>query len=219
MLVRIMASILNEVIDMISFLKIEKKTFFLCIILIVLYLCFDIYSHLLKINKDYIFKRYEQETDEEYYEKEGAFIELSMINMINQKKDRVIMTVYSKEKFDNFELNSIVVSFDERVNKISKQLKISNCELKYKPSSISGNELYCYQMKYYGNSESKYSVNFYNIFNTVDINIGNIFPVNFIVNFSLDNNIYCQNLKYQVSCVEAEKYPPNWFMFFFPGAW
>lgn len=205
---------------MISNIKIRRKTvILLSLIFVVAFLLFDIFCHLIIKDKDYVFQRYENGKDKSDFENKGAFIELSMINIINQKKDRVIFSVYSKEKFDNFNLNNIVILINDNENKISKKLEVKNCETSFKPCYISGNKIDCYEMKFYGNNEYKYTANFYNLFKKEHIDIGKNFDVNLIVNFSLDDNVYIQELEYQVSCVEAERYPPNWFMFIFSGAY
>ena len=51
------------------------------------------------------------------------------------------------------------------------------------------------------------------------MNLGDKISVKIIIHYLLDNNEYFQELNFVCECVEGDSYPPNWFMFFFPGAY
>ena len=72
---------------------------------------------------------------------------------------------------------------------------------------------------FWGNDEKNYKINIQQIFNKGNAKIGDRFEVKIRVDYSLDSKMYSKILDYEVECIEAPQYPPNWFMFLFPGAW
>ena len=73
---------------------------------------------------------------------------------------------------------------------------------------------------FYGNLENKYKINLHQLFRNKKTNFGDRFDIQIHVHYFLDDREYTTTLDYVIECRKNEmQYPPNWFMFLFPGAY
>ena len=137
---------------------------------------------------------------------------------INSKKHWVNFIVFSTNPFAHCELKNLELIYNGKTKKITQNFKL-DCEPQNKQYELQGQIIDGYELRFFGNHERNYKINVQNIFNKGNTKIGDKFDVKIQVDYSLDGKMYSKILDYEVECVEAPQYPPNWFMFLFPGAY
>ena len=137
---------------------------------------------------------------------------------INSKKNWVNFIVFSTNPFVHFELKNLELIYNGKTKKFTQNLKL-DWEPQNKQYELQGQIIDGYELRFFGNHERNYKINVQNIFNEGNTKIGDKFDVKIQVDYSLDGKMYSKILDYEVECIEAPQYPPNWFMFLFPGAY
>ena len=137
---------------------------------------------------------------------------------INSKKNWVNFIVFSTNPFAHFELKNLELIYNGKTKKFTQNFKL-DWEPQNKQYELQGQIIDGYELRFFGNHERNYKINVQNIFNKGNTKIGDKFDVKIQVDYSLDGKMYSKILDYEVECVEAPQYPPNWFMFLFPGAY
>lgn len=162
----------------------------------------------------------------EELDKGNPFIYMHQINVINQDSDEINFAIWSKKELKAFRLLDFKILYEDNEIKIKRnilyELKDDNpnsFRIINKESSSMENLIYQYNV--YGGFENFKicKVNFKKIFSKRRMNLGDKISVKIIIHYLLDNNEYFQELNFVCECVEGNSYPPNWFMFFFPGAY
>ena len=153
--------------------------------------------------------------------KSKPFISIHQINVINQDTDEINFTILSENELKTFRLLDFNFLYDDNEVKIKRnilyKLKSDNPNF----FKIMDRENLIYQYEIFGGFEDykKCKVNLKKIFSKKKWNIGDKVPVKITVHYLLDDTEYYQELNYICNCIEGDSYPPNWFMFLFPGAY
>ena len=212
----------------------KKQTFFLIlpyiILTLLILLIVDYFWKLSDTEKNFYlnginFIEFNEDIKKEL-NKNRAFISMHQIDVINQNSDEINFTIWSNEELKTFKLLDFRVLYDGKDVKIKRNIlyklksdnpnffKNINTEFKNKKKLI-------YQYNIFGGFDNfkRCKVNFKSLFSKTKINFGDKIPVKIIIHYLLNEDEYFQELNFICECVEVQQYPPNWFMFFFPGAY
>lgn len=137
---------------------------------------------------------------------------------INAKKNSVNYIVFSTSPFSHFELEKLEFTYNGKTKDFTRDFEL-DWEPQSKQYELGGKIIDGYELSFFGNYEKNYKVNIQKMLKWENIKIGDKFEVKMRVDYALDNRLYSKILSYEVECVAAPQYPPNWFMFLFPGAW
>lgn len=152
-------------------------------------------------------------------DEEDSVIELSVFApAINQSKQSVNFIIFSRLDFQRFLLKDMTIIIDGKEIKLSKDFMIEKQSQKIEYNF--GEKIIGYYFLAFGNYENNYLVNFKKIFRSKNAQIGDTFEIQIKIHYFLDDREYNKMLHYVIECRKDEMdYPPNWFMFFFPGAY
>lgn len=141
-------------------------------------------------------------------------IALHFGNVMYIKSNSTWFYIFSLNDFKTFKINSIKVIYDgkEKIFKynISYNLDFENPNLHQKtPYMVGNNIIYGYKKTIIPPFMNfKYCwINFYDLFKWKHKKIGTEFDIRLIVDYSLDNEAFSQELNYKVKCEES--YPVN----------
>lgn len=154
----------------------------------------------------------------ELSETNDSIFALSTIQPVNRNYDFLQFHIFSLKDFDTFSIKELSISLDSENIKLKEKVEL-NCS----PENISYNfdkKIDGYEFHFYGNLENKYKINLHQLFRNKKTNFGDRFDIQIHVHYFLDDREYTTTLDYVIECRKNElQYPPNWFMFLFPGAY
>ena len=143
---------------------------------------------------------------------------LSKMRPVNRNYDLLQFHVFSLKNFETLSIQELSISMDSRSTKLKEKVEL-NCS----PENISydfDKKIDGYEFHFYGDWENNYKINLQKLFRNKKTNFGDRFDIQIYVHYFLDDREYITTLNYTIECRKNEmQYPPDWYMFLFPGAW
>ena len=143
---------------------------------------------------------------------------LSKMRPVNRNYDLLRFHVFSLKNFETLSIKELSISMDSKSIKLKEKVEL-NCS----PENISydfDKKIDGYEFHVYGDLENKYKINLQKLFRNKKTNFGDRFDIQIHVHYFLDDREYTTTLNYAIECRKNEmQYPPDWYMFLFPGAW
>ena len=151
-------------------------------------------------------------------ETNDSIFALSTIQIVNRNYDWLRFHVFSLKNFETLSIKELSISMDSKSIKLKEKVEL-NCS----PENISydfDKKIDGYEFHFYGDLENKYKINLQKLFRNKKTNFGDRFDIQIHVHYFLDDREYTTTLNYAIECRKNEmQYPPDWYMFLFPGAW
>lgn len=194
------------------------------LLIVIISLIVDYFWKVSDLKKEFQLNEMSSYSNEEV--KSKVTVSMHQIKVINQNSDEFNFTIFSENEIREIRFVDFKFIFEDYEVKIKRNIvyelnKDNPNFFKILNTKECDNESLIYQYDIVGGFENykKCKINVNKVFKKIPLNFGEKIPVKIIIHYYVDGEEYFQDVNSIFECIEGDSYPPNWFMFFFPGAY